>query len=561
MMKTTSHPAPVGGAFLRGLAAAVFASLATGQVFGFAIYNNTRYAVRVWVPQGEYESEIPPGEHRACNFANTDCNPSGSRTSQLLLIVETVDSTIDYEGKVILQGGGYATIDEVWRGGIGLATRPDIKIDSWTFDHQSLDTTRTGHGDGSLGMTVARDVRFFATADCQYSGGVDGTESDFNGGANGVANDVYARMTTLMAIEPKIRGMLYAGDLTQRSRRDEWTHYTARTAEASRFLFDGLGNHDRAFPTVGQVFQCLVDPTRCRIPETLRADVRDRGRQTVKTNKGDPHYSWDWQDVHFVQLHVFPADEPASDLRPSGDPNIYPEHDPMESLAFLQQDLATRVGNTGRPVVLVHHYGFDDFSTGRNLGCDVFDPTQPHNIWWTDAQRVRYWNALAPYNVVAIITGHFHTPSDLSDSNTRCRWHIPWIRPPGGVGGPPEIQTFIAGAARNNLFIDVRINASNEVSVTQRDSDGVVNEEVCYTFSNRYYVEDIAATPGWGSVGLPFATMAQAVNSVSRRDPNCSTAAYPEIRVAPGSYPESLTIDRKTRITNPGSGTARIGRP
>ncbi len=45
---------------------------------------------------------------------------------------------------------------------------------------------------------------------------------------------------------------------------------------------------------------------------------------------------------------------------------------PEYSIDFLKHDLEEKVGNSGRPVVVFQHYGFDAFS----------------NLWWSDRERV-----------------------------------------------------------------------------------------------------------------------------------------------------------------------------
>ena len=153
----------------------------------------------------------------------------------------------------------------------------------------------------------------------------------------------------------------------------------------------------------------------------LASFVRDRRRETVLTRNPVfplPHYSWDWDDVHFVQLNLFPGY--------TSDPNCSEPPlwcDPMASLYFLQEDLALNVGNSGRPVVLVHHYSAE---------------------WWVPLSwfqtHTDYNNVIAPYNVIGIFTGHLHkhatTPVTTRADRRRRRlvrseqWprHVPSVR-------------------------------------------------------------------------------------------------------------------------------------
>ena len=82
--------------------------------------------------------------------------------------------------------------------------------------------------------------------------------------------------------------------------------------------------------------------------------------------------------MHFVNLNLYAGGE--------GDARC--------SLDFLKKDLADRVDNTGKPVVIVQHYGFDNFST--------------EDRWWKQAERDAFYKIIKNYNVEAIFTGHDH---------------------------------------------------------------------------------------------------------------------------------------------------------
>jgi hypothetical protein len=100
------------------------------------------------------------------------------------------------------------------------------------------------------------------------------------------------------------------------------------------------------------------------------------------------HYSWNWGPLHLVNLNLFPGNRP----RP-----VYhreaPWNDPRNSLDFLRDDLKTQVGDSGRPVVLIWHYGL------RGWGLEK---------WWTPEDVANLKEAIAPYNVVLILHGHEH---------------------------------------------------------------------------------------------------------------------------------------------------------
>ena len=169
------------------------------------------------------------------------------------------------------------------------------------------------------------------------------------------------------------RGVLLVGDLTDLGSSSQWSAFTndwglKGERRLSFPVYEGYGNHD-ALGTI--------------VPNGIKARNTSRtGVSNISTN--GYHYSWDWDFLHVVCLNVFPGNEPGQN--PLGG-------DPRNSLQFLVADLAQRVGNSGRPVVLYQHFGFD--SEGLN--------------WWTAQQRTKFSAAISNYNVIAIFAGHNHT--------------------------------------------------------------------------------------------------------------------------------------------------------
>jgi len=230
---------------------------------------------------------------------------------------------------------------------------------------------------------AGRDVTFFAIGDPQINiprWGVAGTEQTIalmNGlpGKEGLFGDVVA--------EP--RGVLIAGDLVDAvSNPANWELYKQffdpNGAARLRFpAFEGAGNHDldtkQAVGTFTYVQQELIARNRTR-PANLKLDPHGY------------HYSWDWDDVHFVCLNVFPGSVPRA---------VYdreaPWNDPKSALAFLTNDLKAQVGKSGRPVVVFWHYGV------RGWGLEK---------WWLPEDLDALAGALKPYNIALIVHGHEH---------------------------------------------------------------------------------------------------------------------------------------------------------
>ncbi len=144
-------------------------------------------------------------------------------------------------------------------------------------------------------------------------------------------------------------------------------------------VFETWGNHDG--PPVGKdrhgfSFQAKFKQRNAiRKQKGLIGNLSDNGL----------HYSWDWDDVHFVMLGIYPADVQNAKIRYNP---IW--HDPQGALTFLRQDLAENVGDSGRPVILMSHCGVDA-------------------DWWHEEDKRAFYDVALPYNVVAYIYGHSGT--------------------------------------------------------------------------------------------------------------------------------------------------------
>jgi hypothetical protein len=177
------------------------------------------------------------------------------------------------------------------------------------------------------------------------------------------------------------RGILLTGDLTDngagKDGREQWNAFVAdygvnSEGRAAFPVYEGGGNHD------GGPGSLVAQAIKAR---TLK-------RPAVKNVSSDGlNYSWDWDQVHCVQLNLYPGNERDKQGKLDGKWN-----DPDRSLDFLISDLKQNVGASGRSVFLLHHYGWDDFSLG----------------WWSDNEREALYNAIRPYNIIGILYGHSH---------------------------------------------------------------------------------------------------------------------------------------------------------
>ncbi len=157
-------------------------------------------------------------------------------------------------------------------------------------------------------------------------------------------------------------------------------------------LYEGAGNHDGPPSTHprGDVRRSIIERNPNRPHLTALSD-----------NK--LHYALDYKGVHFVQLNEYAGID--NDQRYPGNQAYNRKGqsygNPAElSLQFLEKTLAENVGDSGRPVMLFQHYGFDGWP---------LNPWGDALAWWTEEQALRLWEAIEPYNVIAILVGHDHS--------------------------------------------------------------------------------------------------------------------------------------------------------
>ncbi len=143
---------------------------------------------------------------------------------------------------------------------------------------------------------------------------------------------------------------------------------------------EGIGNHDLSPADAGTLNAIQK--------EVIRRWERRRGSEVFHHDRLGYHHSWDWGPLHLVNLNLFPGNE----ARPVYDrPAVW--NDPMRSLDFLKGDLRDRVGRSGRPIILMGHYGLRGWGLGK---------------WWKAEDLEALKAVIEPYNVVLILHGHEH---------------------------------------------------------------------------------------------------------------------------------------------------------
>jgi hypothetical protein len=232
-----------------------------------------------------------------------------------------------------------------------------------------------------------RDVTFFVASDTHY--GIDQDETNESGNKsaiallNTLAGQPYPNRDFGVIAEP--RAVLVPGDLTDSGTAVNFNGYprfvyfgSHRDGYVDDFPINGGSGHQLKYPVIEAYGNHDIDSQAGNL--LLNGIVRRNGESKIKRtfSVNRLHSAWDWDDVHFVNVNLYPGDAgPAND-----------------SLCFLAADLHQNVGDSHRPVIIMQHYGFDDFSR------------EPR--WWTDAQRDAYYRVIKRYNIAAIFSGHQH---------------------------------------------------------------------------------------------------------------------------------------------------------
>lgn len=190
------------------------------------------------------------------------------------------------------------------------------------------------------------------------------------------------------------RGVLHAGDCIDTGdkpkvdmQKTEWAAYaelfgTTGTDGLLRFpLFDVHGNHDSPRGD-GHATQQMQQRNRRRAG---LCNVSESGLQ----------YSFDWGPLHVVCLGIVVGETPQPVRRR--------RYSPHGSLDFLVADLQQHVGNSGRPVVLMHHIDVLRYST-----TDPIEDRQAEQREWDPADVQGYYAALQPYTIAGVLYGHTH---------------------------------------------------------------------------------------------------------------------------------------------------------
>ncbi len=229
---------------------------------------------------------------------------------------------------------------------------------------------------------IPDDVTFFVSSDCHYG----------LGNNPALNRKVIDQMNWLPGtsmpdkagggIVRTPRGVVLDGDLLDKGFEPKtapaaWAEFvqdyglTGADGRLGYPMYEGFGNHDGM---TGKSFS--------------RAGIKERNPKrlglTAISSNGF-HYSWDWDQVHLVQLNLFPGKDSADCI--VGPANHHPE----DSLGFLKEDLAKNVADKGKIVIVFCHFCYSGGMAD----------------WWTEPAKDRFRDAVKGYRTI-LIHGHSH---------------------------------------------------------------------------------------------------------------------------------------------------------
>jgi cytolysin (calcineurin-like family phosphatase) len=174
----------------------------------------------------------------------------------------------------------------------------------------------------------------------------------------------------------KVKGIIINGDLTEYGGANDLSNFKelwSKEKLGSSLIYPGLGNHDY----VNNLGGCSPDCTNRMLG--YMKDLLEK--KEVKITTYDPDslaYSWDFSNVHFIQLHNHPAT-----VANTGTYNIKP------SMKWFEEDL--KKARTAGKVIIVNLHDYGDTFYGNS-----------------EDQFNEFNDLLRKYKVSAVFAGHLH---------------------------------------------------------------------------------------------------------------------------------------------------------
>ena len=220
---------------------------------------------------------------------------------------------------------------------------------------------------------------------------------------------------------PEPAGVIHAGDIIDSGDKNGAKFETMQRTELQAFEEDwGLeGGDGRLRWPVREVHGNHDGPQgrgAC-IDRLIERNRRRRGLTGVSSN--GLHCSWDWGGVHFVNLGIVVGQDPAVTRRR--------RYAPMDSLAFLHEDLARTGRDASQPLVITHHVDMMRYAA-------VVEDAKVQHHEWDYADVKAYWESIRSQRVAAVLYGHTH-------ARNLYRWNGQMKPAPAGEAAVPVCNT------------------------------------------------------------------------------------------------------------------------
>ena len=224
------------------------------------------------------------------------------------------------------------------------------------------------------------DITFFATSDIHY--GQDNAANNAGRALTVTQLNTLAGMNYPTSVgggkiaEP--RGVVIPGDLTDYPDKALWARFTTDysplpgKAKMKYGAYDGMGNHE----LINYYTNPVTYPTLAK-EQFIQRNLLRKGM--VNFDSANYHYSWDWDQVHFLELNLF-----------GGNTNSRGTLKSYKAYEFAKADLEKNVGTSGRPVFVMEHYPMDTDN-------------------WTVTDKTLMVTLLKKYNCIGILHGHSHS--------------------------------------------------------------------------------------------------------------------------------------------------------
>lgn len=189
-------------------------------------------------------------------------------------------------------------------------------------------------------------------------------------------------------------GVIHCGDLIDNGDKGPARNKMVET-EAAAFVGDwGLNGSDGRLRWAVREVHGNHDAPHGDTPMIDLIKQRNQRRAGLKSvSPNGLHYSWDWAGVHFIALGIV-----VGQVREVTRKRRYA---PLDSLDFLKRDLEDHVGDSGRPVVIVHHVDVARYSA-------AVPDDKVINHEWDYADVAAYHATLKPYRIAGLLCGHTH---------------------------------------------------------------------------------------------------------------------------------------------------------